>query len=255
MAIAEVWPEREAELARVQIELAAAAKLAASWSLPVGRAVAAAGAFIAYRRGVYGAGAAGDRGWAAAAEFEGERRIAVARLAERVGSPYIAGYLALREGPLLERIVRALIPPPEVVLLDSTGLDHPRRAGMARQLGAVLDLPTVGVTDRPLIGRVSGEVGYERGERAPLMIADELVGYALRTQRGVKPVLVHAGWRTDPEVACEVVLATTRRVRTPEPLREARRLAKAYRARETAVEELTAGATRPITPAKSSETR
>lgn len=94
----------------------------------------------------------------------------------------------------------------------------------------MLDLPTVGVTDRTLVA-VAGEPGRLRGAKSPLRIGDELVGYALRTRDDVRPVLVHAGWRTLPETACEVVLAVTGRMRTPEPLREARRPAKDARSR------------------------
>lgn len=231
MALIGGWPQIPEALERVQLEWAAAAREAPVWRPPAGRPLAVGGAFIAYRRGVYGAGAAGDQAWAAAAAYEGEERVAVARIAGTVGSPYIAGYLALREGPLLEQVVRSLLPPPDVVLVDSTGWDHPRRAGLAMHLGAVLDLPTVGVTDRALIAEPAGQPARDRGARMPLRIGDEVVGYALRTQDGVKPVLVHAGWRTTPELACEIVLAATMRVRTPEPLREARRLAKDFRAR------------------------
>ena len=150
-----------------------------------------------------------------------------------VGAPYIAGYLALRKGPLLEQVVRRLIPQPEVLLVDATGLDHPRRAGLALHLGAVLDLPTVGVTDRTLVA-LAEEPGRLRGDRAPLLIGDELVGYALRTRDGVRRLFVHAGWRTDPATACEVVMAATTKTRTPEPLREARRLARDARSRKVA---------------------
>jgi deoxyribonuclease V len=158
------------------------------------------------------------------------KRTALVTVSGTVGAPYIAGYLALREGPLLEQVVRQLAQPPEVLLVDATGLDHPRRAGLAIHVGAVLDLPTVGVTDRTLLARIS-EPDISRGAMAPLTIDGEVVGYGLRTQDGVKPVLVHAGWRTTPDTAARVVLAVTYRVRTPEPLREARRMAKDLRAR------------------------
>jgi deoxyribonuclease V len=71
------------------------------------------------------------------------------------GAPYEPGLLALRGGPLLEAAVRALKNLPDVLLIDGTGRDHPRRAGIALHLGAVLDLPTVGVTHRALLA--SGE--------------------------------------------------------------------------------------------------
>lgn len=212
------------------MELARLVREVEPWSFPRNRPVAVAGAFIAYRTGVYGMGERGDPAWAAAVVFEGGTRTASATIEGTVGAPYIAGYLALREGPLLERVVRELIPPPEVVLVDATGRDHPRRAGLAVHLGAVLDLPTVGVTDRTLLA-IAGEPGRLCGAKSPLRIGDELVGYALRTRDDVRPVLIHAGWRTLPETACEVVLAATARMRTPEPLREARRLAKDARSR------------------------
>lgn len=172
-----------------------------------------------------------DQAWAAATVIEGGERIAVATVEGAVDAPYIAGYLALREGSLLERVVRRLIPQPDVLLVDATGLDHPRRAGLALHLGAMLDLPTVGVTDRTLVA-TADEPGRLRGDRAPLMVGDELVGYALRTRDGVRRLFVHAGWRTDPETAYEVLMAATTRMRTPEPLREARRLARDARTRK-----------------------
>jgi deoxyribonuclease V len=64
--------------------------------------------------------------------------------------------------------------------VDATGRDHPRRAGLALQLGAILDLPSVGVTHRPLLA--DGDWPADaRGARSPLRIDDELVGYWLRT--------------------------------------------------------------------------
>jgi hypothetical protein len=66
----------------------------------------------------------------------------------------------------------------------------------------------------------------EAGARAPLLVAGERVGYWLRTKAGTRPLAVHAAWRIDPETAAEVVLATTSRARTPEPLRRARQAAR-----------------------------
>jgi deoxyribonuclease V len=39
---------------------------------------------------------------------------------------------------------------PDVLLVDATGLDHPRGAGLALHLGANLGVPSVGVTNRVL---------------------------------------------------------------------------------------------------------
>jgi deoxyribonuclease V len=54
----------------------------------------------------------------------------------------------LEARPLMEQAVRALSRRPDVLLLDATAHDHPRRAGLALHLGAELDIPTIGVTHR-----------------------------------------------------------------------------------------------------------
>jgi deoxyribonuclease V len=168
---------------------------------------------------------------AGAAVTRGRRLVAAATSAGVAGAPYQQALLALREGPLLEAAVRALPARPDVLLVNATGRDHPRRAGLALHLGAVLDLPTVGVTDRPLLARGSWP-DDAAGAAVPLLLDGEPVGCWLRTQPGVRPVAVHAAWQTGVEVAVAVVLAATRRpARTPEPLRRARTAARVARAR------------------------
>jgi deoxyribonuclease V len=170
---------------------------------------------------------------AGAAVTGGRRLLAAATSAGVAGAPYRPALLALRQGPLLAAAVRALPARPEVLLVNATGRDHPRRAGLALHLGAVLDLPTVGVTDRPLLAE-GGWPDDAAGAAAPLLLDGERVGCWLRTRPGARPVAVHAAWRTGVEAAVAVVLATTRRpARTPEPLRRARTAARLARARAT----------------------
>src|ERR687888_145996 len=58
----------------------------------------------------------------------------------------------------------------------------------------------------------------EAGATAPLLLDGEPVGCWLRTRAGVRPVAVHAAWRTSVDAAVAVVLAaaTRRPARTPE---------------------------------------
>jgi deoxyribonuclease V len=182
------------------------------------------GCFVCSPREKSGVGAAGDPLWAAAATA-GETALATAE----AGAPYQSGLLALREGPALAAAVDALEQAPDVLLVDATGRDHPRRAGLALQLGSVLELPTVGVTHRPLLAEGSWPHD-ELGARAPLVLAGSIVGYWVCTRPGTRPVAVHAAWRTDPETAVETVLAALTGYRAPEPLRRARRAAREARA-------------------------
>jgi deoxyribonuclease V len=171
--------------------------------------------------------------WAAAALLAPGRDPVTATVAGRTNGPYRPGLLALRAGPALEEAVRALPEAPDVLIADATGRDHPRRAGLAVHLGQVLDVPTVGVTHRTLLAH-GAEPARERGAHAPLTLHGEHVGEWLRVQPRARPIAVHAAWRTDPATAVEVVMGAASRVRTPEPLRQARRLARLARAQAQA---------------------
>ena len=132
-------------------------------------------------------------------------------------------------GTLLEAALRALPEDPDVVMVDATARDHPRGAGLALHLGAILDIPSIGVTDRPLVAEAIS-VRDRRGETSPLRLHGREVGRRLCTRQGARGLCVHPGWRMDAETAVQIVLATTRRARTPEPLRRARRAAREARA-------------------------
>ena len=213
------WPRTREELIEEQELLATLAP--GPWLFEADARVG--GVFVCFPRGESGPGQAGDPAWAAACMGE-ETEV----IQGHAGAPYGAGLLALREGALLEAAFRALPEPPDVLFVDATGRDHPRRAGLALHVGAVLEVPTVGVTHRPLAAE--GEWPEdERGARSPLLVEGELVGYWLRTRAGTRPLAVHAAWRTNADTALEVVLSASR-ARTPEPLRRARRRAREARA-------------------------
>jgi deoxyribonuclease V len=213
------WPRTREELIEEQLRLATLES--PMWHFEPGARIG--GVFVCFARGGTGPGHAGDRAWAAACV--GREYVVVPG---RAGAGYEPGLLALREGALLEAAVRAVPAPPDVLLVDATGRDHPRRAGLALQLGVVLDLPTVGVTHRPLVAEGDWPPN-ERGARSPLVLEGELVGYWLRTRTGTRPLAVNAAWRSDPDTASELVLSVSR-ARTPESLRQARRRAREARA-------------------------
>ncbi|HSR26220.1 MAG TPA: endonuclease V, partial [Candidatus Eisenbacteria bacterium] len=178
-----------------------------------------AGVFAAPFRGLTGLGTAADPAWAAAVVVEDGEVVDQVVVAGTFSASYRPGYLALRQLALLERAARALRVEPDVLLVNATGRDHPRRAGLALHLGAVLGVPTVGVTDRPLAAEGAAPA-RERGARSELLLNGEVVGFRVRTRAGVRPVCVSAGWRTDPEAAASIVLAVCGAERTPLPLRE-----------------------------------
>jgi deoxyribonuclease V len=215
------------DLEALQADLAERARAALPWIPSSDRPVRIGGVFAVFATSHEEPG----RAWAGAVVMEAGRVLGTAGIRARKEAPYMAGHLALQRGPLLEAAVRALEPTPDILLVNATGRDHPRRAGLALHLGAVLDLITVGVTDHPLVATAQ-EPGPEEGAIAPLSIDGEIVGVVLRTRRHVRPVVVHSAWRTDPETARSMVEQCTANARSPEPLRVARFLARTQRARD-----------------------
>ena len=223
------WPTDPPGLEALQQELADLRPQ--PWKPSVG--VTTGGCFVCFGRGGEGSGAADDRGWAAAVVMEWRRLVASSEIVSEAGASYLPGLLAAREGELLESAVRALPRLPDVLLVNATGRDHPRRAGLALHIGWVLDLPTVGVTHRPLVAS-GDQPAPKAGSRAPLWIDGEQVGWWLRTRSQARPVAVSPGWRTGLDTVLEVVKIAGARARTPEPIRQARRLARSARSRDRA---------------------
>lgn len=220
------WPDTFDQLVQDQIRLGKTE--VPSWR-PKSALYSIGGCFICFPRGQSGYGDRGDPAWAGAACIRTDGRVDTAGTSGTAGARYEAGLLALREGPLLESAVRALPKRPEILLVNATGHDHTRRAGLAIHLGAMLSVPTVGVTHRPLIGRGDWPESV-RGASSPIHVHDDLVGYWVCTRTGTRPLVIHAGWQTDPETAKEVVLSTVSgEARTPEPLRRAREVARTAR--------------------------
>ena len=224
-----MWPPDADSLIACQRQMASAA--AEPWSSFEPSTTSVGGCWVCFPRGLVGGGTDRDPAWSAAAIMLNGRVIDQQALSGTAGAPYMPGLMALRLGPLMEQAVRALSRRPDILLLDATAGDHPRRAGLALHLGLELDIPTIGVTHRPLVA--SGEWPDDRrGAVSPLRIGDSVVGCWLRAQVGVRPLALHPGWRIDLDTAVEVVISLASHRRTPEPLRRARQLARRARTQQ-----------------------
>ncbi len=222
------------DAALVAAQLALARARPPTWRPGSGRLVVA-GCFVAFARGEQGPGHPGDHAWCGAALVDEEgHSLAGVVTTGTAGASYAPGMLARREGSMLLDALLALRGRPDVLLVDATGRDHPRRAGLALHLGAAMDLPSVGVTHRPLVAQGAEPTETSVGASTPVVLDGEEVARWVRTQPDVKPLVAHAAWRTDPSAAVEVVLRTSVSARTPEPLRVARGLARVARSRAAA---------------------
>jgi len=139
--------------------------------------------------------------------------------------PYIPGLFSFRELPSLIKAFAKLKNTPDLVVCDGQGLAHPRRFGLACHLGLIFDVPAIGCGKRRLFG-FHEELDAERGSIAHLVDNDEVIGCALRTQEGIKPIYVSIGHRISLETASDWVLKLTPKYRQPETTRQADQLVK-----------------------------
>lgn len=147
-----------------------------------------------------------------------------------VSFPYITSYLSFRELPLLVALleeVRAQGRLAPVVLVDGTGVLHPRGVGIASHLGIVTGVPTVGVIKSLLCGQVRTG-GMRPGEARPVRHDGRTVGMALQSRAGTKPIYVSPGQGIDLESALRLVRATLGGHKLPEPLYWADRLSRRW---------------------------
>ncbi len=146
----------------------------------------------------------------------------------RVLFPYVPGLFAFRELPLCLAAWEKLGTPADLLIFNGHGYAHPERFGMACHAGALIGVPTFGVATRPLIGR-NVDPARSRGSRAPLLDGEEIIGMAVRTREGSRPVYISAGYRTGLTYAVTVTLSAARDQTMPVPLHAADLLAREYR--------------------------
>jgi len=145
-----------------------------------------------------------------------------------VDFPYVPGYLSFRELPALVAAWEKLERRPDVVIFDGHGIAHPRRFGIACHGGLLFGVPALGCGKSILVGR-HGPLGEERGSTAELVHQGEVIGMAVRTRTGVKPVYVSPGHLMDLPTAVELVLRMSTGYREPETTRRSHRLVNEVR--------------------------
>ncbi|MBA9079604.1 deoxyribonuclease V [Rufibacter quisquiliarum] len=146
-----------------------------------------------------------------------------------VEMPYIPGFLAFREAPNLVQAYGKLERTPDLIMVDGHGIAHPRRLGIASQLGVLLNKPTMGVAKKVLTGKFE-EPASVKGSITPLTHRQEHIGNVIRTKDKVKPVFVSPGHLMDLETTTALALQTSLKHKLPEPTRLADHYAEVFKA-------------------------
>ena len=114
----------------------------------------------------------------------------------KIEVPYMPGFLAFRELPLILKTVELLENIPDIYVFDGNGFLHPRNMGIATHASFYLNKPTIGIAKTYF--RVDKKTDYiepgnDAGSFTDIVIDGKVYGRALRTHTGVKPVFVSIG--------------------------------------------------------------
>jgi len=118
-----------------------------------------------------------------------------------VKEPYVPGYLFYREGPIMIETYNKLENKPDILMVNSSGILHPRKIGLASHLGLVLDIPTIGITQNMLCGQLKNDKVY---------LNDEIRGQLIVTKEKSNPVFVSPGHKISLKKAVRLVKDTTK---------------------------------------------
>jgi deoxyribonuclease V len=201
-------------------------KLASKVSLEDGfkRARTVGGVDVAYKN---------DSAYAACVimDIEEMKIVEERRLSGKVSFPYVSTYLSYRELPMIKKIFGRLQTKPDVLMIDGNGILHPRKIGIASHAGLELNIPTIGVTKRLLLGKL-GKTPKKIGDFASIIHDGQVLGMALKSSKSDNYVFVSPGHKVSMKSALEL----SRKLcfhRIPEPTRRAHRMAIEFRIKRT----------------------
>ncbi|WP_410983045.1 endonuclease V [Bacillus cereus] len=142
----------------------------------------------------------------------------------KVTVPYIPGFLAFRELPLVIEAAKKLTSNPDLFMFDGNGYLHYKHMGIATHASFFLQKPTIGVAKSYLKIK---DVDFIMPENkvfafSDIMIDDEVYGRTLRTKENVKPIFVSCGNNIDLEKSVQIVSSLIgKESRLPIPVRMA----------------------------------
>lgn len=115
---------------------------------------------------------------------------------DKIEVPYMPGFLAFRELPLVVKTAELLEHKPDLYMFDGNGYLHPRHMGIATYASFYLNAPTIGVAKTYY--RVDKSLDYIEpdtcsGSYTDIVFNNEVYGRVLRTHDNVRPVFVSAG--------------------------------------------------------------
>lgn len=128
---------------------------------------------------------------------------------DKVDVPYMPGFLAFRELPLVLKTVEKLKIKPDIFMFDGNGYLHPRHMGIATHASFYLKSPTIGIAKTYY--RIDSNLNYKEpdnmaGSFSDIELNGEVYGRVLRTQKNIKPVFLSVGNYISLDTATKITM-------------------------------------------------
>ena len=129
--------------------------------------------------------------------------------------PYMSGFLGFREADAMFSVLNQLKNDVDALLVNGHGIMHPQGFGLASQVGLMMDLPTLGVAKRLIVGsHIKGGIHFPTHLSKQVVFGNEVVGAYINGN------YVSIGHKISLKTAVKLVKDTSI-FKTPETLRQA----------------------------------
>ncbi|MHA1213744.1 MAG: endonuclease V [Candidatus Hodarchaeales archaeon] len=140
--------------------------------------------------------------------------------------PYVSSYLSLRYKTLVLETLEHIEYSFDVLLIyPGSGIQHPRKFGLASDIGLELDISVIGITKKPLVGAIDPLSVTELGDNYiyPVYHNNEKIAFFIRKKHNKNGIFISVGHNISLETSTKIITKMLR-YRLPEPIREIRRL-------------------------------
>ena len=130
-------------------------------------------------------------------------------LETKVMTPYIPGFLMLRESKPILSVLKSLKNNFDLLIVDGNGQLHPRKCGIASYLGIILNKPTIGVAKSLLCGNIKNN---------SIELNGKILGKVIENKKG-KKIYVSVGNKISLRNAVEIIKSLIKEGQwQPEPI-------------------------------------
>lgn len=110
--------------------------------------------------------------------------------------PYIPFYSFYQTGPAILETYSLLENKPDLLLIEGSGILHPRRIGIASQLGVLIDKPIIGITKKIALGEKKDKTIY---------LDKEALCHEVQTREHANPLYVSPGNKISLKSSTELI--------------------------------------------------